>query len=119
MSDLLTRAIRDEIAKLLGIRTTGEEMLAVMAADAFIRLPGVLALTGMSPANIYREMAQCRFPRPVVLGPNARAWRLSEIKAWQAERVAARDSGADADMRALNPNIGRGRQRKVGDRRAA
>lgn len=78
--------------------------------DRFIRLPEVLALTGKSSASIYRDMHDGTFPKPIVLGPNARAWRLSEIKAWQAERVLARDSGADAEMRAINPNIGKGRR---------
>ncbi len=80
--------------------------------DPFLRLPAVRELTGRSTAAIYRDMQAGTFPKPVVLGPNARAWRLSEIKAWQAERVAARDTGADAALRAVNPHIGRGRPKQ-------
>lgn len=36
----------------------------------------------------------------------------------QAEQFAARDNGTDAGMRAANPNIGHGRQRKAGEQRA-
>ncbi len=111
--DALTRAIRDEVGTLLGLRIPEEEMLAVMAADAFLRLPQVLALAGLSSTQVYTLIKSGAFPKPVVLGPNARAWRLSEIKGWQAARIAARDTGADADMRAVNPNIGRGRPKRA------
>ena len=80
--------------------------------EQFLRLPTVRELTGVSTAQLYRLMQDGSFPRPIVLGPNARAWRLSEVQAWQADRIAARDTGADADMRAVNPNIGRGRRPK-------
>ena len=112
MTDTLTCVIREEIGRLLGIKKPEEEMLAVLAPDAFLRLPGVTALTGLSAAGIYRGMTDGTFPKPVVLGPNARAWRLSEIKAWQTKIIAARDNGTDADLRAINPNIGRGRRPK-------
>ena len=78
--------------------------------DPLVRLPVALDATGLSPATLYREMAAGRFPKSVVIGPNTRAWRLSEIKAGIAERVAARDKGTDAEARLLNPNIGRGRR---------
>jgi prophage regulatory protein len=81
--------------------------------DPFIRLPTVRQLVGLSTAAIYRRMRADTFPRPVTLGPNSRAWRLSEIRAWQAERVAARDDGSDAGLRSINPNIGHGRQRRA------
>ena len=87
--------------------------------DPFLRLPAVLALVGLSTAQVYRLMQNEVFPKPVVLGRNARAWRLSEIVAWQAERIAARDTGADADLRAVNPNIGHGRHRKDEAQQAA
>jgi len=80
--------------------------------DPFLRLPAVRELTGKSTAAIYRDMQAGTFPRAVVLGPNTRAWRLSEIEAWQAERVVARDTGADAELRAVNPHIGNGRRPK-------
>ena len=80
--------------------------------DHFIRLPAVRQITALSTAQLYRLMQDGCFPRTIVLGPNARAWPLSEIKAWQAERIAARDTGEDAASRAVNPNIGRGRKPK-------
>ncbi len=119
MIDALTQAVRDEVGKLLGVRAPEEEMLAVLAADAFLRLPQVTALSGLSSAQLYRLMQEGTFPRPVVLGPNARAWRLSEVKSWQAERVLARDTGADANLRAVNKHIGHGRPRRHQAQQAA
>lgn len=86
--------------------------------EHFVRLPVVRELTGVSTAQLYRMMRDGSFPRAIVLGPNARAWRLSEIKAWQVERVAARDTGKDAPLRAVNPNIGRGRPKQQAQRAA-
>ena len=80
--------------------------------ERFVRLPAVLELAGVSTAQLYRLMKDGAFPQSIVLGPNARAWRLSEIKAWQVARITARDTGADAALRAVNPNIGRGRPAK-------
>ena len=80
--------------------------------DRFVRLPAVLALAGVSTAQLYRLMKGGAFPQSIVLGPNARGWRLSEVIAWQTARITARDTGTDAAMRAVNPNIGRGRRPK-------
>jgi prophage regulatory protein len=79
--------------------------------ERFVRLPAVREITGKSTSSIYRDMQGGLFPRPVALGPNARAWRLAEITAWQTQRIAARDTGEDAPLRAMNPNIGKGRPR--------
>jgi prophage regulatory protein len=114
LDDLLKRAVRDEIGALLGVRLPEEELLAVLANEAFLRMPAVLAITGMSVPQIYRNIQAGKFPKAVVLGTNQRAWLLSEIKAWQAERIRQRDEGKDAELRTLNKNIGRGRPRRGG-----
>lgn len=79
-----------------------------MVCDRFLRVAAVLDLIGISKAQLYRLMQDGAFPKPVALGPNTRAWLESDVKAWQADKVAARDSGADAALRTVNPNIGRG-----------
>ncbi len=58
------------------------------------RLPAVKARTGLSRSEIYRRIALGDFPRPVKLGERASAWSASEIDAWIAGRIAARDQGA-------------------------
>lgn len=57
-------------------------------------------------------MAEGLFPRSVATGPNTRAWVEEEVDAWIQARIDARDMGTDADLRALNPNIGKGRPRR-------
>ncbi len=77
-----------------------------------IKLPEVKNRTGESTAKIYDRMADGTFPLSVTTGPNSRAWVEHEIDEWIQARIAARDSGADAELRAVSPNIGKGRPRK-------
>ena len=54
------------------------------------RLPEVMAMVGVSKETLLVWMKQGLFPRPLLLGPRARAWRLSEIQQWidTRDRVA-------------------------------
>lgn len=52
--------------------------------DAFLRLPDVMARTGLSRRTIYRRMGEGTFPQSVKLGANSVAWRESELSAWIA-----------------------------------
>lgn len=49
-----------------------------------IRLGGVKIRTGLSKSSIYNKINQGTFPKPVALGPGARAvgWRAADIEAW-------------------------------------
>jgi prophage regulatory protein len=63
--------------------------------DTLIRLPEVMALTGLSRTSIYRRVKDGMFPKSVSLSEsNARsapiAWSLAEVKAWIEERKNAR-----------------------------
>ena len=55
----------------------------------FLRLPEVLARTGLSRSTIYVRLEQGRFPRPVSLGGRAVGWIEAEVDEWIRERVAA------------------------------
>lgn len=55
----------------------------------FLRLPEVLARTGLSRSTIYVRLEQGRFPRPVSLGGRAVGWIESEVDEWIRERIAA------------------------------
>ena len=57
-----------------------------------MRLPAVLAATGLSRATIYAHMAQGIFPRSIPLGPKARGWLAEEVEAWKRQRIEARDT---------------------------
>ena len=54
----------------------------------FLRLPEVMARTGLSRSTIYVRLAAGCFPRPVALGGRAVGWIEAEIEEWVAERIA-------------------------------
>jgi len=53
--------------------------------DRFIRMPELLARTGLSERTIYNRESAGTFPARVRIGPNAVAWRESELVAWMAD----------------------------------
>ena len=55
----------------------------------FLRLPEVVARTGLSRSTIYVRLDQGRFPRPVSLGGRAVGWIEAEVDEWMRERIAA------------------------------
>ncbi len=61
----------------------------------FVRLPEVLARTGLSRSTIYVRLEQGRFPRPVSLGSRAVGWVEAEVDEWMCERIAASRSSAE------------------------
>ena len=61
----------------------------------FLRLPEVLARTGLSRSTIYVRLDQGRFPRPVSLGARAVGWIEAEVDEWIRERIAASRSDAE------------------------
>jgi len=85
-------------------RTTRSEAMREQTKDRkasppvrFLRLPEVMARTGLSRSTIYVRLAEGRFPRPVRLGPRAVGWIESEIDAWMQERIdRSRDGGDEA-----------------------
>lgn len=59
--------------------------VAPSSPDALLRLPAVREMVGLSRSEIYRRIESGRFPRPVRLGDNAVAWRLSDLQRWISE----------------------------------
>ena len=53
----------------------------------FLRLPEVLARTGLSRSTIYVRLDQGRFPRPVSLGARAVGWIEAEVDEWIRDRI--------------------------------
>lgn len=50
----------------------------------FLRLPEVCDRVGVSRRQIYRWVADGRFPPPIKLGPRVIAWPSTAICQWQA-----------------------------------
>ena len=87
----LRNAIREEVTA--AIRDALAQQAPVLAAvDRAMRLPEVMRTCALSRSSIYALIAQGEFPAGFLVGPNARAWLLSEVQAWIAARVAARSA---------------------------
>lgn len=69
---------------------TSVEEFESLPPNAFVRLPVVLKLLGVSRTHFYLGMQKGRYPRPVKLGAKISAWRKSEIIALQKRLEAAR-----------------------------
>ena len=54
-----------------------------------VRLPDVLARTGLARSTIYVRLAQGSFPQPVQLGARAVGWIESEVDEWLRQQIAA------------------------------
>lgn len=72
----------------------------MLDSTVFLRMPSVVKKTGIPRASVYEMMERGEFPKPVRLSPRAVAWIESEIEAWQRGRVAERNGGASAEVRA-------------------
>lgn len=59
-----------------------------------LRLPEVIARTGLSRSSIYLRIAHNAFPRSVSLGGRAVGWVEDEIESWLEEKIAASREGA-------------------------
>lgn len=69
---------------------TDRHLAAVKNSPAerkFLRLPDVIAITGLSRTSIYR-LQEKGFPSPVKLTEKSSAWLATEIYRWCEERTA-------------------------------
>jgi prophage regulatory protein len=64
-------------------------------ATAILRLPEVIARTGLGRTSLYRRIGAGAFPPPVKLGPRAVGWRESDVDEW-IESLATKPSRAAA-----------------------
>jgi predicted DNA-binding transcriptional regulator AlpA len=63
----------------------------------FLRLREVVSISGFSKSEIYRRVANKRFPapRPYRDTPNKRFWLSSEVEAWQRAQLKTVDDYED------------------------
>lgn len=54
--------------------------------NKILRLPAVLELIQLSRSTVYAMLKNGDFPKPLKLGPRARAWRLEDVENWLEER---------------------------------
>ncbi len=55
--------------------------------NAILRLPAVIARTGLSRSTIYLRISNDDFPAPISLGGRAVGWVESDIDDWLAEKI--------------------------------
>lgn len=60
-----------------------------MSESRLLRLPAVVALTGLSRSTLYARAADGRFPKPIKLCTRASAWVASEVEHWVRDRISA------------------------------
>ncbi len=61
-------------------------------ALAILRRRQVQARTGLSRTTLYSRISDGGFPAPVPLGKRSVGWVASEVDAWIAARIAAREA---------------------------
>lgn len=54
--------------------------------DAYLRLPEVLSIVGLSRPTLYRRIRAGEFPGAYSLGGNCVAWKRSEVEDWIENR---------------------------------
>jgi len=54
-----------------------------------LRLPTVIARTGLSRSTIYLRVSEGSFPAPVSLGDRAVGWVESDIENWLQQQIEA------------------------------
>ena len=59
-----------------------------MPDNKLLRLPKVLAATGLSRSGLYQMIQSGDFPSQVRLGTRAVAWDSERVQAWIADRIA-------------------------------
>ena len=60
--------------------------------DRYLRLPEVLALTGVSWRTLARWERMGKFPKRYKIGPRTVAWKKSQIDQWFAQQEIAATS---------------------------
>ena len=56
-----------------------------------LRLPEVMAKTGLKRSQVYREMKSGKFPKSCKIGPASTAWLESEIDDWIVAKLSTRE----------------------------
>jgi prophage regulatory protein len=67
-------------------------------SQKILRLPTVIAISGVSRSTIYLHISQGLWPHPVRIGLRAVGWPDSEVAAINAARIAGK---SEDDIRAL------------------
>ncbi len=56
--------------------------LSSLPADALISAKELSFLASRSRTSIWRDVKQNRLPEPIAIGPQARRWRVADVRAY-------------------------------------
>ena len=68
-----------------------------------LRLPAVLATTGMARSTLYKAIQDGQFPPQISIGARAVGWLEADIQAWVGGRVAISRTAAHLQNPANGP----------------
>lgn len=60
-----------------------------MVQRTILRLPEVIAATGLARSTIYKAIKDGTFPASIPLGPRAVGWLSIHIDEWISQRISA------------------------------
>lgn len=75
-------------------------------ATTILRLPAVIARTGLSRSSIYLRVAEGTFPQPISLGPRAIGWLEGELTDWIEDRINTSRAGSSRSAAFKGPRDG-------------
>ena len=71
----------------------------------FLRLPAVLATTGLSKTTLEAQVSKGQFPQPFKISERAIAWTVDDIEAWKAKKIATRPRQYKSIKRATRDSL--------------
>lgn len=82
-------------------------------SERFISMSEVLDRICLSKTHLYRKINGGQFPRPVPLGPQKVAFLESEIEAWMAARLHAREQNEGVEDRRARAKLSAGKANSI------
>jgi predicted DNA-binding transcriptional regulator AlpA len=58
------------------------EALTSLPAEALVSAKEISLLAGRSRASLWRDVQAGRLPKPIAIGPQARRWRVADVRAY-------------------------------------
>jgi prophage regulatory protein len=73
---------------------------------SFLRLPTVMAKTGLSRSGIYAAIAEGSFPKQIPLGQRAVGWKQDDIDEWIEQRTSSAEILSSVSINAAAKQLG-------------
>jgi prophage regulatory protein len=65
-----------------------EPAFDALPADAILRLPDVIRVTGLSRSSVYEKARRGQFPKSVRISERVIGWRIGEVRRWLREPLS-------------------------------